>query len=93
MTRSELIERLMSQHPDLPQTEIEKVVLTVLNEIKSTLIDNNRVELRGFGTFTIRFRQGREGRNPRTGEKVQIETKKVPFFKAGKELQTLMNNR
>ena len=91
MTRSELIQKLSSMNLGLTPQQAEKSVATILQEISRALATGNRVELRGFGVFTTRERQGRIGRNPRTGESVQVEAKSVPFFKAGKQLRQRLN--
>lgn len=87
MIKSELIEKLAEDHPHLYQRDVERVVNTVLEEITVALEDGNRVELRGFGAFSVRNRPARQGRNPRTGESVSVKEKHVPFFKTGKELR------
>ncbi len=91
MTRSELIQKLASMNLGLTSHQAEKSVSTILQEISKALSSGNRVELRGFGVFTTRERQGRIGRNPRTGESVQVAAKAVPFFKAGKQLRQRLN--
>ncbi len=92
MLRSELIERLASENPHLRPSDLERVVNTILGDIAGALENGGRVELRGFGAFSVRHRAARTGRNPRTGEAVNVEEKHVPFFKAGKELRSLLNN-
>lgn len=91
MTRSELISKLSYLHRDLTQAEIEAIVNRIFSDITDTLKNGGRVELRGFGTFSLRHRKPRTGRNPRTGETVLVEGKSVPFFKSGKELKQLLN--
>jgi integration host factor subunit beta len=91
MTKSELIARLAASHPHLMQKHIDQVVGTVLEEIAIALEAGNRVELRGFGAFSVKKRDPRVGRNPRTGETVDVETKFVPFFKPGKKLRERLN--
>ncbi|MBY0336343.1 MAG: integration host factor subunit beta [Acetobacteraceae bacterium] len=91
MTKSELIAHLAAQHPHLRQDDIEAVVGTVFREITDTLARGGRVELRGFGAFTTRWRQPRQGRNPRTGEAVAVGGKGMPHFKPGKELRIRIN--
>ena len=91
MTRSELIEKIAKENPHLYHTDAERIVSTVFDEITKALKDGNRVELRGFGVFSVRARNARAGRNPRTGEKVSVEAKNVPFFKAGKKLKDRLN--
>ena len=91
MTKSELIARIAELNPHLYQSDAEKIVSTVFDEISAALANGNRVELRGFGVFSVRSRYARAGRNPRTGEQVSVEAKNVPFFKAGKKLKDLLN--
>jgi len=92
MTKSELIQKLSEQFPDLSLRKVEKAVDIIFSEISTALSKGNRVELRGFGAFSVRYRDRRLGRNPRTGEKVSVEGKYVPFFKAGKGLRERLNN-
>ncbi len=87
MIKSELIEKLAEANPHLFQRDVERVVNTVLEEIAVALERGDRVELRGFGAFSVRNRPARQGRNPRTGESVDVKEKHVPFFKTGKELR------
>lgn len=91
MLRSELIAKLAEEHPDLRPDDVERVIATVLEEIGDALARGDRVELRGFGAFSVRERAARKGRNPRTGETVQVEAKSVPFFRPGKELRARVN--
>ncbi len=91
MIRSELVARIAAENPGLVRAEVEKVVHTILNTIAEHLSAGGRVELRGFGAFTVRHRDACQGRNPRTGEAVQVEGKSVPFFRAGKELRDRLN--
>ena len=91
MTKSELIARIAEINPHLYQSDAEKIVSTVFNQISAALSKGNRVELRGFGVFSVRTRNARAGRNPRTGEKVSVAAKNVPFFKAGKKLKDRLN--
>lgn len=91
MTKSELIQRLADMNPNLYLREIEKVVETVFDEISDALAEGNRVELRGFGAFSVKHREARTGRNPRTGETVDVEAKSLPFFKTGKALREKLN--
>lgn len=93
MTKSELIADLASANPHLMNRDIELIVSTVFDEITAALARGERVELRGFGAFTIKQREARTGRNPRTGEAVAVDQKVVPFFKAGKELRERINRR
>jgi integration host factor subunit beta len=92
MTKSELIQRLAESHPHLYHRDVERIVSTVFDEISSALERGDRVELRGFGTFSVKHREARVGRNPRTGDTVQVAPKTVPFFKTGKQLRDLVNN-
>jgi len=92
MLRSELVARLAEERPHLPLKRVEQAVDIVFEEICSALERGDRVELRGFGAFSVRHRDARLGRNPRTGEKVSVPAKKVPFFKAGKELRMRIND-
>lgn len=91
MLRSELIARLAEESPDLRAEDLEKVVSVILEEIADALARGHRVELRGFGAFSVRKRKARTGRNPRTGETVHVEAKSVPFFRPGKELRARVN--
>ncbi len=92
MTKSELILRITDKNPHLGQEDIERIVTTILHEITDALAKGNRVELRGFGVFSVKERNPRDGRNPRTGESVKVEKKKVPFFKTGKLLHEKLNS-
>ena len=91
MTRSELIAELAAANPHLRAPDVELIVDTVFDEISAALTRGDRVELRGFGAFTVKRRDARTGRNPRTGESVPVDEKAVPFFKAGKELRERVN--
>lgn len=91
MIRSELIQALTDQHPGLTRRDIEAVVDTFFDEITGRLADGGRVELRGFGAFSTRARDARTGRNPRTGEPVDVSAKRVPYFKPGKEMRERLN--
>ncbi|MCA3735645.1 MAG: integration host factor subunit beta [Phenylobacterium sp.] len=91
MIKSELIARLAEENPHLTQKDIERVVLVILDRMIQALEDGGRVELRGFGAFSVRSRGARSGRNPRTGEAVSVRAKHVPFFKSGKELRVRLN--
>lgn len=91
MTKSELILRIAERFPHLFQRDCEMVVSTIFDEITETLAAGDRVELRGFGTFSIKKRDARTGRNPRTGEQVKVDAKYVPFFKTGKKLHERLN--
>lgn len=92
MLRSELVTRLAEERPHLPLKRVEQAVDVIFEEISAALERGDRVELRGFGAFSVRHRDARKGRNPRTGESVDVPAKKVPFFKAGKELRMRINN-
>ncbi len=92
MTKSELIAFLAEQNPHLYQRDVERIVTTVFDEITSALCRGDRVELRGFGAFSIKQRDARIGRNPRTGESVQVVAKTIPYFKTGKNLRAKLNN-
>ena len=87
MTKSELIAALSAANPHLLGRDIDSIVSVVLTEITAALARGDRVELRGFGAFTVKHRTARTGRNPRTGQSVPVDEKAVPFFKAGKELR------
>ncbi len=91
MTKSDLILRLAEKYPHLLQRDIERIVNTVFDEISNALARNSRVELRGFGAFSVKQREARQGRNPRTGATVSVAEKFVPFFKTGKQLRDRLN--
>jgi integration host factor subunit beta len=91
MTKSELIARLAAQNPSLYHRDIERLVNTIFDTITETLVIGGRVELRGFGAFSLREREGRMGRNPRTGEAVSVNAKRMPFFKMGKGMRERLN--
>lgn len=91
MTKSELVHQLNQTFPDMSLRQVEKAIDGIFGEIVTALGRGYRVELRGFGAFSVRYRERRMGRNPRTGEKVKVEGKFVPFFKAGKGLRDRMN--
>ena len=91
MTKSELITYLAEENPHLYQRDVERIVTTVFDEIASALSQGDRVELRGFGAFSVKHRGSRVGRNPRTGEAVQVGEKRVPYFKTGKQLREKLN--
>ena len=91
MIKSELIQALAKENPHLTQKDIERVVGVILERMIEALEGGGRVELRGFGAFSVRDRPARAGRNPRTGEDVKVRAKTVPFFKAGKELRARLN--
>ena len=87
MIKSELVKRVSEAKPFLYQQDVEKLVNAILNEIASALARGGRVELRGFGAFSVKSRPGRIGRNPRTGARIQVDAKKFPVFKSGKEMR------
>lgn len=91
MIRSELIELLSESNPDLALRDVEAIVTTFFDEIARRLAADGRVELRGFGAFSTRARGARTGRNPRTGELVDVDAKRVPYFKPGKEMRARLN--
>ncbi|MEY4159804.1 MAG: hypothetical protein RLZZ136_425 [Pseudomonadota bacterium] len=91
MIRSELLQALARENPELRAEEIERVVDIFFDEISEKLAKGGRVELRGFGAFSTREREARQGRNPRTGESVSVPGKKVPYFKPGKEIRQRLN--
>jgi integration host factor subunit beta len=91
MTKSELIQRLADKNPHLYLRDIEKIVETVFEDISKALAKGDRVELRGFGAFSVKQREARSGRNPRTGAQVAVSAKRLPFFKTGKGLRERLN--
>ena len=91
MTKSELIARLAARNPHLYQRDVERIVATVFDQISKALADGDRVELRGFGAFSVKRRDARVGRNPRTGDSVSVAEKHIPFFKTGKQLRDRLN--
>ena len=91
MIRSELVQRLAAENPDFTPKEVERVVTLVFDSIVEQLATGGRVELRGFGTFSTRARDARTGRNPRTGDAVDVDAKRVPYFKPGKEMRQRLN--
>ncbi len=93
MTRSELIARLAHRNPHLFQRDIERIVATIFDEIGEALARGQRVELRGFGAFSVKRRDARIGRNPRTGATVRVSEKFIPFFKTGKQLRERLNGK
>ena len=92
MIKSELVQIIADRNPHLYQRDVENIVNAILEEIGEALSRGDRVELRGFGAFAGKSRDARLGRNPRTGEKVQVEAKAVPFFKTGKDLRDRLNS-
>ena len=93
MIRSELIQKIADENPHLFQRDVERIVNTIFQEITDALANGDRVELRGFGAFSVKTRDARVGRNPRTGEAVSVDKKKVPFFKTGKLLRDRLNGK
>ncbi len=92
MTKSELIQRLAERNPHLYQRDVERIVSTIFDEISNALSRGDRVELRGFGAFSVKRREARQGRNPRTGQSVQVSEKHIHFFKTGKEMRARLNS-
>lgn len=93
MIRSELIQKIADENPHLYQRDVERIVNTIFEEIIEAMARGDRVELRGFGAFSVKKRDARVGRNPRTGEAVSVEEKHVPFFKTGKYLRDRLNGK
>ena len=93
MIRSELIEKIAEENPHLYHRDVERIVNTIFDSIIEAMAQGDRVELRGFGAFSVKRRDARLGRNPRTGEAVQVEEKHVPFFKTGKLLRDRLNGK
>jgi integration host factor subunit beta len=93
MTKSELIARLAQAHPHLYQRDVERIVTTIFEEITAALARGDRVELRGFGAFSVKQRGARIGRNPRTGAAVNVSEKFIPYFKTGKQLRDKLNGK
>jgi len=91
MIRSELIQKIADENPHLYQRDVERIVNTIFDEVTDAMARGDRVELRGFGAFSVKQRDARVGRNPRTGESVDVEEKHVPFFKTGKALRDRLN--
>lgn len=91
MIKSQLIQLLADENPHLFQRDVERIVSSVFDEITEALARGDRVELRGFGAFSVKQRDARKGRNPRTGDAVDVPAKRVPFFKTGKDLRDRMN--
>jgi integration host factor subunit beta len=91
MIKSELVQKIAEQNPQLYQRDVENIVNAILEEIVAALARGDRVELRGFGAFSVKARNARVGRNPRTGAHVAVEDKVVPFFKTGKEMRERLN--
>jgi integration host factor subunit beta len=93
MIRSELIQKIADDNSHLYQRDVERIVNTIFDEITDAMARGDRVELRGFGAFSVKKRDSRVGRNPRTGETVQVQEKHVPFFKTGKLLRDRLNGK
>lgn len=91
MTKSELIERLVDRHEQLSVKDVELAVKAMLDQMTEALSQGDRIEIRGFGSFSLHYRAPRVGRNPKTGESVELEAKHVPHFKPGKELREQVN--
>ncbi len=93
MIKSELVQKIADENPHLYQRDVERIVGTIFDEIVEAMAEGKRVELRGFGAFSVKKREARTGRNPRTGETVNVEEKHVPFFKTGKLLRDRLNGK
>lgn len=93
MTKSELIERLITKHEHLSVKDVELAVKTMIDHMSEALSEGNRIEIRGFGSFSLHYRAPRTGRNPKTGESVELDAKYVPHFKPGKDLREQVNDR
>ena len=93
MIKSELVQKIADKNPHLYHRDVERIVNRVFDEIITSMKDGHRVELRGFGAFSVKDRQARTGRNPRTGAAVDVTEKRVPFFKTGKELRQRLNTK
>ncbi|WP_440056057.1 integration host factor subunit beta [Pseudoalteromonas sp. T1lg65] len=91
MTKSELIEQLALQHAHVPVKDVENAVKEILEQMAGSLSDSERIEIRGFGSFSLHYRSPRTGRNPKTGDTVELDGKYVPHFKPGKELRDRVN--
>ena len=91
MTNSEMIQVIANRNPHLYHRDVERIVSTIFDEISAALARGDRVELRGFGAFSVKHRDARVGRNPRTGDAVQVSEKHIPFFKTGKQLRERLN--
>ncbi|OYX13381.1 MAG: integration host factor subunit beta [Rhizobiales bacterium 32-66-8] len=92
MIKSELVQKIADANPHLYQRDVENIVNAILEQIVSALARGDRVELRGFGAFSVKQRDARTGRNPRTGRQVEVDEKSVPYFKTGKEMRERLNN-
>jgi integration host factor subunit beta len=93
MTKAELVDKIAEKKPGLTRKQVEVIVNTVLDGIKDALSSEDKVEIRGFGSFRVRHRRAKEGRNPKTGDTVSVPPKKVPFFKAGKEMREMVDGK
>ena len=91
MIRSELVQKIVEDNPALNVADAERIVTTIFDEIISSISSGNRVELRGFGAFSVKKREARTGRNPKTGDAVSVDSKHIPFFKTGKLLRDRLN--
>ena len=91
MIKSELIQLIAQKNPHLYHRDVERIINTIFDEIIVALSRGDRVELRGFGAFSVKSRNARQGRNPRTGDSVAVDAKRIPFFKTGKELRDQLN--
>lgn len=91
MTKSELIERIAAQQPQLSAKDVELAVKTIIEQMSHALATGQRIEIRGFGSFSLHYRSPRKGRNPKTGDTVELEGKHVPHFKPGKEMRERVN--
>ena len=91
MIRSELVRKMADENQELPERDVDKIVQVMFDQIVDRLAADGRVELRGFGTFSTRARSARTGRNPRTGDAVDVVAKRVPYFKPGKEMRARLN--
>ena len=91
MIKSELVQKIADKNPHLYHRDVERIVNKIFDEVIESMKSGSRVELRGFGAFSVKERDGRQGRNPRTGESVEVTPKRVPFFKTGKELRARLN--
>ena len=92
MTKSELIEKISSNQDQLPPRDVEQAVRMIIEKMSSALINNQRIEIRGFGSFSLHYRAPRVGRNPKTGDAVKLQGKYVPHFKPGKDLRNRVND-
>ncbi len=93
MIKSELVQKIADKNPHLYHRDVERIVNRVFDEVIDAMKTGSRVELRGFGAFSVKERDARQGRNPRTGEAVEVTEKRVPFFKTGKELRQRLNGK